>query len=92
MKKFVCGLLAVLMCLALVGCGTLSKEKAIDLALDELGLSRITTARVDAQLDESTDPATYKVIVYQAYTNQIVILDAKSGEVLSTSVEDANRN
>ena len=33
----------------------------------------------------------YKVTIYQPYENQIVIVDAQTGEVLSESVEDANR-
>lgn len=92
MRKVLSMVMAVLLCLALTACGNISSEKAIDIALDELQLSRITTARVDAELDKSTDPATYKVVIYQAYTNQIVIVDAKTGGVLSVTTENANRD
>lgn len=92
MRKVLVMVMAILLCLTLAACGSINSEKAIDIALEELQLSRITTSRVDAELDKSTDPATYRVVIYQAYTNQIVIVDAKTGEVLSVTEENANRD
>lgn len=92
MRKVLFVVMALLLCLSLSACGTVSSEKAIDIALEELQLSRITTSRVDAELDKSTSPATYRVVIYQAYTNQIVIVNAETGDVLSVTEEDANRD
>jgi len=59
--------------------------------LEKLGLSRITTTRIDTERTAVAGKDAYKVTIYQPYENQIVIVDAQTGEVLSESVEDANR-
>ena len=66
-------------------------DKAADIALEKLGLSRITTTRIDTERTAVAGKDAYKVTIYQPYENQIVIVDAQTGEVLSESVEDANR-
>jgi uncharacterized membrane protein YkoI len=92
MKRTAFVSLILLMLVLLTSCGKISSDKAIDIALDELKLDRVTSPRIEATLDKSSSPSMYKVIIYQAYNNQIVYVDAKTGSVVSTSVEDANRN
>lgn len=77
-------------CLVLCACsGTISKSKAIDVALKELGLNITTTPREDAELDSKSNQ--YKVTVYLSDVNKIVMVDAKTGKVLSVDTVDANR-
>ena len=94
MKKVPLLFLTVILCFSILsGCGgNISSEEAIDIALEELGLSRITTSRTDATLDKSTTPNTYKVVIYQHDHNDVLIINAESGEIISSEVEDANRN
>ena len=92
MKRFVCLLLLIALCFSLCACGKISKSKAIDIALAELKLNKTTTPREDAILDESSNPPVYKVIIYLSDENKIVMINAESGEVLSVTSEDANRN
>ena len=87
-RRVFCLILVLMILFSLAACGKISKDKAADIALEKLGLSRITTTRIDT---ERTAVAGYKVTIYQPYENQIVIVDAQTGEVLSESVEDANR-
>ena len=91
-KKYLALFLAAAMTLSLCACGKISKSKAIDIALAELKLNKTTTPREDAILDESSNPPVYKVIIYLSDENKIVMINANTGEVLSVTTEDANRN
>ncbi len=91
MKRTICLLLVLVMCVSLCACGKISKTKAIDIALAELNLNKTTTPREEAILDESQDPPVYKVILYLSDENKVVTINAKTGEVLSVMSEDANR-
>ena len=83
-KRVFCLILVLMILLSLAACGKISKDKAA-------GLSRITTTRIDTERTAVAGKDAYKVTIYQPYENQIVIVDAQTGEVLSESVEDANR-
>lgn len=76
----------------LTGCGNVSKSKAEDIALEKLGLNRTTTPKIESELDSSSDPPVYKVVFYQPSVNQIVLVNAKTGEIISVTEEDANRD
>lgn len=90
-RRVFCLILVLMILLSLAACGKISKDKAADIALEKLGLSRITTTRIDTERTAVEGKDAYKVTIYQPYENQIVIVDAQTGEVLSESVEDANR-
>lgn len=92
MKKIVLLVSVLGLCLMAAACGgTISKSKAIDAALKELGLNITTTPREDAELISSANPPAYKVTVYLPEENKIVMVDAKTAKVLSVETEDANR-
>lgn len=80
------------MCISLTACGTISKEKAIDIALDSLGMSRVYTPRNDAELDESVTPAVYKVTVWTESGNHVITVNAKTGDIISSTIESVERN
>ena len=88
MKRVICILLVLIICVSLCACGKISKAKAIDIALAELNLNKTTTPREEATLDESTNPPVYKVVIYLSDENKTVTINANSGEVLSVETED----
>ena len=75
-RRVFCLILVLMILLSLAACGK---------------ISRITTTRIDTERTAVAGKDAYKVTIYQPYENQIVIVDAQTGEVLSESVEDANR-
>ena len=91
MKRILCVILVIALCIPLIGCGNISKTKAEDLALAALNLKRTTTPRIESSLDKSTNPPTYRVVFYQSAVNQTVIVNAQTGEILSITEEDAMR-
>ncbi len=92
-RTLLCVLLLVALTLPLAGCGgQISKSKAEDLALAELKLNRTTTPKIESELDKSVDPPVYKVVLYQSSVNQIVLVNAKTGEIVSVTEENANRD
>ncbi len=91
MKRLVCLLVVVCLCVPLFGCGKISKTKAEDLALSAANLTRTTTPKIESVLDESTDPPTYKVIFYSHSVTQTVIVNAKTGDIISITEEETGR-
>ncbi len=92
-KRILSALLALALCLPLAGCsGQIGKSKAEDLALEALELNRTTTPKIESELDKSADPPVYRVVLYQPSVNQIVLVNAKTGEIVSITEENANRD
>ena len=83
MKKLLCLLLIVGMCISLAACGKISSEKAISIALDDLGIDRVGAARTDAVLDDSVDPAVYDVKINRNSSTEHYLINAKTGEIIS---------
>ena len=48
-RRVFCLILVLMILLSLAACGKISKDKAADIALEKLGLSRITTTRIDTE-------------------------------------------
>ena len=84
--------LPIILCITLAGCGKIGKSKAEDLALNELGLNRTTTPKIESTLDTSSDPPVYRVVFYQPSVNKIVLVNAETGEIISITEEDADRD
>lgn len=86
-SRFIVAALALLLVFSLAGCGKyISKSKAMDVAMKDLGLIQINVSDLTADLDKSSDPAIYKVtFVYasQDYTYQI---DAGSGSIIKKDI------
>ena len=71
-RRVFCLILVLMILLSLAACGKISKDKAADIALEKLGLSRITTTRIDTERTAVAGKDAYKVTIYQPYENQIV--------------------
>ena len=90
MKKVLCVVLCVAMIMMLAACGSkLSSEKAIDIALDDLGINRIAAARTDAVLDEAK--GVYNVTIDRNAFKNLYVIDAKTGAIISSETVDSNR-
>lgn len=81
-KALICVIVLVLL-FAVVGCGTISGEKAISIALADLGIDRVGTASNKAILNKDDDPMTYKVILNMNSYYENYIINAKTGEIIS---------
>ena len=81
-KALICVLVLVLL-FTVVGCGTISGEKAISIALADLGIDRVGTASNKAILNKDDDPMTYKVILNMNSYYENYIINAKTGEIIS---------
>jgi hypothetical protein len=68
---------------AIVGCGGISSEKAISVALADQGIDRIGAASTKAILNKAGDPATYKVILDLNTHYENYVINAKTGEIIS---------
>ena len=86
-RALICAIVLVLL-LALVGCGTISGEKAISIALADMGIDRVGTASTKAILNKDDDPATYKVILNMNTYFVNYIINAKTGEIISHETTD----
>ncbi len=84
MKKVLCLLLVAVLSISLVGCGKISSEKAIGIALDDLGIDRVGAARTDAVYDGSVDPAVYDVKINRNSSIEHYVINAKTGEIISS--------
>jgi uncharacterized membrane protein YkoI len=83
MKRVLVLICAFVMVFALVGCGYIGGEKAISIALADQGIDRIGTAGNKADLDKSTDPATYKVTLDMNTYFIYYYIDAQTGDIIS---------
>ena len=83
MKKLLCLLLVAVLSISLVACGKISSEKAIGIALDDLGINRIGAASTDAVLDDSVDPAVYDVEINRNSSIEHYVINAETGEIIS---------
>ncbi|HRX58297.1 MAG TPA: PepSY domain-containing protein [Eubacteriales bacterium] len=84
MKRFLIFGLVLVMLFTLAGCGYISSEKAITIALDDLGIGRVETAKTSAELDKESDPVTYKVIIDRNTYCENYIINAATGEIISS--------
>lgn len=84
MKRFLASISVLLMVMALAGCGNIGGEKAIDAALKDLGLTRVGAARTDAVLDKGREPVSYVVKIDLNDHIVTYIINAKTGEIIST--------
>lgn len=71
------------MALAVVGCGNISGEKAISVALADQGIDRIGAASTKAILNKADNPATYKVILDLNSHYENYIINAETGDIIS---------
>ncbi len=84
MKRFIPLILILVIVSIFVGCGNISSEKAIDIALADLGLTRVGAARTDAVLDKGRNPVSYIVKIDLNDHLVTFIIDAKTGDILSS--------
>jgi uncharacterized membrane protein YkoI len=68
---------------ATVGCGRISSEKAISVALADQGIDRIGAASTKAVLDKANDPEAYKVVIDLNTHYENYVVDAKTGAIIS---------
>jgi uncharacterized membrane protein YkoI len=83
MKRFLLLVTVLAMAFALAGCGQIGSEKAIDIALADMGITRVGAARTDATLDKTMDPPSF--IVKLDMNDHIVtyVINAKTGAIAS---------
>ena len=76
--------LVIVFSVMLSGCrGYIGSEKAIDVALDDLGIDRVGAARTDATLNEEGDSTSYTVVIDMNDHIEQYIVDAKTGDIVS---------
>jgi len=83
MKRALICIIILVLAFSLVGCGTIASEKAIDIALADMGITRVAAAKTDAILNKEDDPATYKVILDMNDHFVNYYINAKTGEIIS---------
>ncbi len=88
MKRFLILGLILVMLFTLVGCGYIGGEKAISIALADQGIDRVGTAGNKADLDKSSDPATYKVTLDMNTYFIYYYINAETGEIISSENVD----
>lgn len=85
MKKVRILALLCMVILTLAGCSKfISKSNAMDIAMKDLGLIQINVSDLSAELDKSGETASYKVTFVYASQDYTYIIDAETGEILST--------
>jgi len=86
-RALICVTILIAM-LMIVGCGNISSEKAISVALADQGINRIGAASTKAILNKSDDPVTYKVVLDLNTRYENYIIDAKTGEIISRETQE----
>jgi uncharacterized membrane protein YkoI len=84
MKRFLCITLLLVGILVLAGCRYIGGEKAIDVALADLNITRVGAARTDAALDKESDPVSYVVKIHFNDHVVVYIINAATGGIIST--------
>lgn len=90
-RRVLLAAMAALLCLSLAACGFISGEKAIDIALADLGIDRIAAARTDAVLDKSGSSPVYHVTIDRNAFQNLYVIDAKTGDIISSERVESNR-
>jgi uncharacterized membrane protein YkoI len=80
-------LLVFVLVMSFAGCGKyLSKSKAMDVAMKDLGLIQINVSDLNAGLDKDSDPAIYKVSFVYASQDYTYVINAESGAIISKDI------
>jgi len=74
---------ALVLCSILVSCGGISKDKAVDLALKSIGTSKVYVQKWEVELDESKEPAVYRVTAWRE-GKYVICVNKKTGDIVST--------
>jgi uncharacterized membrane protein YkoI len=83
MKRLLLMITVLAMVMSLAGCGQIGSEKAIDIALADLGITRIGAARTDATLDKEKEPVSYVVKIDLNDHVVTYTINAKTGAIAS---------
>ena len=86
MKKIVfAALLLVVLCVVLVSCGGISKDKAVELALKSIGTTKVYVQKWEVTQDKSQNPPAYVVTAWRE-GKYIITVNSKTGEIVSTEL------
>jgi uncharacterized membrane protein YkoI len=77
----------LLIVLVLAGCKYIGGEKAIDVALADLKITRVGAARTDATLDKESDPVSYTVKIHFNDYVAVYIINAETSNIISIERE-----
>lgn len=84
-KRLLAVSLLIALCVILVSCGGISKDKAVDLALKSIGTSKVYVQKWEVELDKSQSPAVYRVTTWRD-GKYIISVNSKTGDIVSTEV------
>ena len=88
MKRALVCVTVLVMMFAVVGCGNVSSEKAISIALADQGIDRVGAASTKAILNKEDNPVTYKVILDLNSHYENYIINAETGKIISHESQD----
>ena len=81
-RKMLVALLLAITLLLLVSCGV-SKNKAVDIALQSIGTSKVYVQKWEVELDKSKSPAVYMVTAWRE-GKYVIGVDSKTGNIVSS--------
>jgi uncharacterized membrane protein YkoI len=80
MKKSICVFVFVMACLLLVSCG-ISKDKAVDIAIESIGTSKVYVQKWE--VEEDKENGLYKVTTWKD-GKYVISVDSKTGKIVES--------